>query len=244
MNYLSVSEVFLHLRAPSQRRGWRGTGWPARRAGRGELARPPPCWDPGVAAGPWPCVVAGTAKRPEQACEAVPRTRVYFPELRGGIWEGELPRGPGGIPLSPPWGLGISGSIPGSGAPSAPARCSPPSRSQGYVHKGTAVRRSAWAVLGVSSPREHRPPGLAAVPAVRGGPQGSLAGAAARLRFCSLPEESLRLALRMALPQAGPRRGRKGPGAGTGAAVTLLGDSVAWEHSGSCRCRWHTTAAR
>lgn len=113
-----------------------------------------------MASGPWPCVVAGTAKRPEQVCKTVPRTGVYFPELRGGVWEGELPRGPGSIPLSPLWGLGISGSIPGSGAPSAPARCSPPSRSQGYVHKGTAVRRSAWAVLGVSSPREHRPPRL------------------------------------------------------------------------------------
>lgn len=53
MNCLSVSEVFLHLRAPSRRRGWRGTGWPAHRAGRGELAPPPPCWDTGVAAGPW-----------------------------------------------------------------------------------------------------------------------------------------------------------------------------------------------
>lgn len=98
--------------------------------------------------------------------------------------------------------------------------------------------------LGSPRPVSTVPPGLAAVPAVRGGLQGSLAGAAARLCFCSLLEESLRLALHMALPQAGSRRGRKGPGAGTGAAVTLLGDSVAWEHSGSCRCRWHTTAAR
>lgn len=175
---------------------------------------------------------------------SVPQPRVYFPELRGGICEGELPHGPGSIPLSPLWGLGTSRSTPGSGAPSALAHCSPPSRRQGYVHKGTAAHRCARAALGVSSPREHCPPGPAALPAVQGGLQGSLAGTAARLCFCSLTEKSLRPVLHMALLRAGPHRGRKGPGGGTGAEVTLLGDLVAWEHSGSCRCQWHMTAAR
>lgn len=155
---------------------------------------------------------------------SVPQLRIYFPELRGGICEGKLPHGPGSVPLSPLWGLGTSRSIPGSGAPSAPARCSPPSRSQGYVHQGMAARRCARAALRVSTPHEHRPPGLPAVPAVRGGLQGSLARAAAQLCFCSLPEKSLQPVLHMALPRAGPRRGRKGPGAGMGAAVTVLGD--------------------
>ena len=106
----------------------------------------------------------------------------------------------------------------------------------GWCWGARAAPGCPWHLLGP----EHRPRGLAAVPAVWGGRPGRGSSPAVPV---SLLERSLRPALHVVLPPAGPCCGRSGSGAGVGAAVTLLSDLVAWEHPGSCRCQWHLTTA-
>lgn len=141
-----------------------------------------------------------------------------------------------------PLPAGSSRSILGFGAPSAAARCTLQATARVTRTKVQLRAAAPWQLVGSPCPVSTVPwAGSRASGA--GGLQGSLAPAAAWPCLCSLPGKSSRLVSHVAVLPAGPCRGRRDTAAGTGAAVTLLGDSVAWELSGCRCCWWHMTAA-